>query len=150
LSTFSFQAPPPAPGRDGPSGPVGAAPTSPGTTAPAEGSPGAGGPGGAFGGIMPMLLVILPVMLLFMSMRGQTKKQKQIESSMKTGDTVITNSGMIGKVTDMTETRVKIEIAPGVSVRMLKSAISGIDGGEPKPDASKSDAAKDKPQEKKA
>jgi preprotein translocase subunit YajC len=151
LSTFSFQAPPPAPGRDSPSGPVGAAPTSPGTTAPAEGSPGAGGLGGAFGGIMPMLLVILPVMLLFMSMRGQTKKQKQIESSMKTGDTVITNSGMIGKVTDMTETRVKIEIAPGVSVRMLKSAISGIDAGEAKPDASKSgDVPKDKPQEKKA
>lgn len=145
MSTFSFQAPPPAPGRDVPGGP---APTATGTTAPAETTPAA--PGGPLGGIMPLLIVVLPIMLLFMTMRGQTKKQKQIESTMKTGDTVVTNSGMIGKVTEMTETRLKIEIAPGVSVRMLKSAISGIDAGEAKPDASKPDPSKDKPQEKKA
>ena len=102
------------------------------------------------GGIMPLLIVVLPIMLLFMTMRGSTKKQKQLESTLKTGDTVVTNSGMIGKVTEMTETRVKLEIAPGVSVRMLKSAIGGIDAGETKPDASKPDASKDKPQEKKA
>jgi preprotein translocase subunit YajC len=152
LSTFSFQAPPPAPGRDGPSGPSNAAPTSPGTpgtTAPADAPSG----GGAASNPMMLLMVLLPVLLLMMTMRGQTKKQKQVESSLKTGDTVVTNSGMIGKVTEMTELRVKIEIAPGVSVRMLKSAISGIDAGEAKPDASKTSGdapVKDKSQEKKA
>jgi preprotein translocase subunit YajC len=154
LSTFSFQAPPPAPGRDGPAG-SGPTTTTPGTTAPTD-VPGAapggiGAPGSPLGSVMPLLIVVLPILLLFMTMRGQTKKQKQVESGLKTGDTVITNSGLIGKITDMTETRVKVEIAPGVSVRMLKSAISGVDGGEPKPDATKPDAAtKDKPQEKKA
>jgi len=147
LSTFSFQAPPPAPGRDGPSGPTNAAPTSPGTTAPAEGPPGRGD---ATSNPMMLLMVLLPVLLLMMTMRGQNKKQKQVESSLKTGDTVVTSSGMIGKVTEMTELRVKIEIAPGVSVRMLKSAITGIDAGEAKPDPSKDAPAKDKAQEKKA
>jgi preprotein translocase subunit YajC len=147
LSTFSFQAPPPAPGRDGPAGPSGPAQTTPGTTAPADVPSGGGG---AASNPMMLLMVLLPVLLLMMTMRGQNKKQKQVESALKTGDTVVTNSGMIGKITEMTELRVKIEIAPGVSVRMLKSAITGIDAGEAKPDPSKDAPAKDKPQEKKA
>lgn len=142
MSTFAFQPTPAAPGREGTQAP---APTTPGT-APADGAPHGGAPGGALGGVMPLLIIVLPVLLLFMTMRGQTKKQKQLESSLKTGDTVITQSGMVGKIIEMSETRVKVEIAPGVSVRMLKSAISGVDAGEPKP----ADATKDKPQEKKA
>ena len=139
MSTYSFQ--PTAPGQ----GPAGPPPTTTGT-APADVPP-AGGGGGPFGGqIMPLLIMVLPILLIFMTMRGQTKKQKQIESSIKTGDTVITQSGLIGKITEMVgETRVKVEIAPGVSVRMLKSAISGVDAGEVK-----TAEVKDKPQEKKA
>ena len=95
-----------------------------------------------------MLIMVLPILLIFMTMRGQTKKQKQIESSVKTGDTVITQSGIIGKITEMVgETRVKVEIAPGVSIKMLKSAISGVDAGEVKTAGTD---LKDKPQEKKA
>ncbi len=137
MSTYAFQ--PSTPGASGPASP---APTQPGT-APAEGPPPGGGMGG---GIMPMLIMVLPILLIFLTMRGQTKKQKQLESNLKTGDTVITQSGLIGKITEMSETRVKVEIAPGVSVKMLKSAISGVDAGEVKT----TDAAKDKPQEKKA
>jgi preprotein translocase subunit YajC len=92
---------------------------------------------------------VLPILLIFLTMRGQTKKQKQVEGSLKTGDMVVTQSGLIGKITELIgETRVKVEIAPGVNVRMLKSAISGVDAGDVKPDAAKADA-KDKPQEKK-
>jgi preprotein translocase subunit YajC len=95
---------------------------------------------------MPLLIMVLPILLIFMTMRGQSKKQKQIEANLKTGDTVVTQSGLIGKVTEFIgETRVKVEIAPGVSVKMLKSAISGVDAGE----AKAADKA-DKPQEKKA
>jgi preprotein translocase subunit YajC len=141
LSTYSFQ--PTAPGQ----GPAAPPPTTTGT-APADGPAPGGGGGGAFGGgVMPLLIMVLPILLIFMTMRGQTKKQKQIEQGLKTGDTVITQSGLIGKVTEMIgETRVKLEIAPGVSVRMLKSAISGIDAGDQKTTAE----VKDKPQEKKA
>jgi preprotein translocase subunit YajC len=143
LSMFAFQ-PTAAPGRDAPAAP--AQPT-PGTAQHEEPPPGGGAPTGPFGGgIMPLLIMILPILLIFFTMRGQTKKQKQIESNLKTGDTVVTQSGMIGKVIELGEARVKIEIAPGVTVRMLKSAISGVDGG----DAPKTADAKDKPQEKKA
>ena len=143
LSTFAFQPTPAAPGREGAAAPAPVT-TTPGT-APAEGAPG-GAPGGALNGIMPLLIVVLPILLLFMTMRGQTKKQKQLESALKVGDHVVTQSGLFGKLVEMTDARVKVEIAPGVSVKMLKSAISGVDGGEQKP----AESTKDKPQEKKA
>ncbi len=133
-----------APGGEAPPAPA----TNTGTAAPAHAEGPAPG-GGLGGGIMPFLIMLLPILLIFMTMRGQTKKQKQLESSLKTGDQVITQSGLIGKLIDVSESRVKVEIAPGVSVRMLKSAISGVDGGESKP-AAAADAKQDKPQEKKA
>jgi preprotein translocase subunit YajC len=146
LSTYSSQ--PTAPGSQG------SAPPTSASTAPADSAP----PGGAApfgGGIMPILIMVLPILLIFVTMRGQTKKQKQVESNLKTGDTVVTQSGLIGKVIEFVgDTRVRIEIAPGVTVRMLKSAISGVDGGDVKTDGKDAkdakDATKDKPQEKKA
>jgi preprotein translocase subunit YajC len=144
LSTYAFQ--PIAPGREGPA----PAPATTGTAAPEGQTPGPAGGGGGFSGPIPLLIMLLPILLIFMTMRGQTKKQKQIESSLKTGDTVVTQSGLIGKIIEFVgETRVKVEIAPGVNVRMLKSAISGVDTGDAKPADAKADA-KDKPQEKKA
>lgn len=107
------------------------------------------GGGGLGGGITPLLIMLLPILLIFMTMRGQTKKQKAIEANLKTGDTVITQSGLIGKIVEMGENRVKIEIAPGVGVRMLKSAIQGVDGGDAKPAETK-DAKQEKAAEKKA
>lgn len=140
MSTYSFQ--PSAPGQQA-QGPAAPPPPTTGTQQP-------DGPAQGQQQSLPMmslLIMALPILLIFMTMRGQTKKQRQVESSLKTGDTVITQSGLIGKVTEMIgETRVKVEIAPGVNVKMLKSAITGVDGGDVKTNAD----AKDKPQEKKA
>ncbi|HSO00227.1 MAG TPA: preprotein translocase subunit YajC [Candidatus Nanopelagicales bacterium] len=120
--------------------------------APVEGQPAAppagqeAPPAGGLGGGLPMLLMFaLPLLLIFMMTRSQNKKQKQIESSLKSGDRVITQAGLIGKIVDIsaTSTRVKLEIAPGVNVTVLKSAIQGVDGGEA------SAEAKDKAPEKK-
>jgi len=52
--------------------------------------------------------------------------RKQIESNLKVGDRVVTRSGLVGRIVDLGE-RAKIEIAPGVTVQMLKTAIEGLD-----------------------
>jgi preprotein translocase subunit YajC len=88
--------------------------------------------------------------------RNQNKKQRQLESNLKTGDRVITQSGFIGKIIDINErsARVKLEIAPGVVVQIVKSTIQGVDAGEMSAEAKAGDKskepAKDKAQEKKA
>lgn len=88
---------------------------------------------------MSILLLALPLVLLFFMTRNQSKKQKELESSLKVGDRVVTQAGFIGKIMEMNERTAKVEIAPGVSVQMLKSAIQG-----PEPTAdSKAPASKD-------
>ena len=140
---------PSAPGRDAP----GTAPAQPVPSA----QPGAEAPKPAFDPTMIVLLLV-PLMLFFFMSRSQTKKQKELETSLKVGDKVVLRSGMIGKIIESGD-RMKIEIAPGVKVECLKSAIEGKDVG-PAVDAKAKESAKeapkepskdkDKPQEKKA
>lgn len=94
-----------------------------------------------------LLMFALPLLLIFMMTRNQNKRQRQMESSLKTGDRVITTGGFIGKILDINaeSTRVKLEIAPGVNIQVLKSAIQGVDGG-----GEAAATAKTKDQEKKA
>ncbi len=132
----------PAPGRpaDG-----NAAPTT-AQTQPADAPPGApaapGGIGGFFAGPGQFLIFLVPLAFLLFMSRNQNKKQREIESSIKVGDRVVTRAGVIGKVTDVGERIIKLELAPGVNVQFLKTAIEGIDAGDPK-DPKKDDAKKD-------
>lgn len=89
-----------------------------------------GQPGGGMGGMLMMLLAFLPVILMmWFTSRSQQKKQKALEAKLKKGDRVLTQSGLVGKLAEIGDPRyVKIEIAPGVRVQMLKTAIAGIEG----------------------
>jgi preprotein translocase subunit YajC len=111
---------------------------------------------------MLILIMALPLLLVILTSRNQSKKQKKIEASLKVGDRVFTRSGLIGKLTEIGERTTKVEIAPGVTVQMLKTAIEGTDTPDAakaaaRPETSKDkepskdkDSLKDKPQEKKA
>jgi preprotein translocase subunit YajC len=102
-----------------------------------------------------ILIMALPLLLVVTTSRSQSKKQKKIEESLKVGDRVITRAGLIGKLTELGERTAKIEIAPGVSVQMLKSSIEGVDAppaakSADAKDAGDKESAKDRAQEKKA
>jgi preprotein translocase subunit YajC len=105
-----------------------------GMTVPAPGpapAPSAAPPGG--GGSMLMMLVFLVPFILFMffTNRSQTKKQKDMESKLKKGDRIVTQSGLVGKLIDPLEGRhARIEIAPGVKVQILRTSIAGLDVDE--------------------
>jgi preprotein translocase subunit YajC len=87
------------------------------------------------GGMMPALITLLPwlffiiVFYYFFVAAPMKKKQKAFQemmSSLKSGDRVLTNSGMYGVVTGITDRTVKLRIANNVVVDMDKSAISGL------------------------
>jgi preprotein translocase subunit YajC len=99
-------------------------------------------------GPLGSMIYILPLMLIFFmlwSTRSQAKKQKELESSLKPGDVVVTQSGLIGKIIDLGEVNAKLEIAPGVNVKVRKASIQGPAEGDAKPAE-----PKDKANEKKA
>ncbi len=105
-----------------------------------------------FGNMVVMAPLLLMVVVLFFLSRADRKKRQQVESNLKKGDRVVTRSGLIGKLTELGERTVRIELAPGVHVTMLKNAIEGLDGGDTvasaKKDEPKDDKAKDKDKEK--
>ena len=99
-----------------------------------QSAPSGGGAGGGALGMLFPLLIMVP--FLFLMFRRQ-KKEKEARSSLKKGDTVVSQSGLIGELMEMDEKLAKVKIAPGTTVRMLVSSISPL-GAEPE---KKTDAA---------
>jgi preprotein translocase subunit YajC len=105
--------------------------TGTGTTDPGVPAGSAGAPGGAPQGSPPsMVTMLLPFLILvpflFLSFRRQ-KKEKEARSSLKKGDRVVTQSGLIGELVDLDERIGKLKIAPGTTVQVLASSLSPFD-----------------------
>jgi len=86
--------------------------------APAQGSP------NLITGLLPLVLVF--VVFWFFMIRPQMKKQKELanyRNSIGKGDKVITTGGIYGKVVEVAENIVTVEIANDVRIRVDKSAI---------------------------
>ena len=72
--------------------------------------------------------IIMFVILYFMLLRPQMKKQKEHQgfvTGLKRGDEVITQSGILGKIEGLTEQFVTLEIADGVRIKMLRAQVAG-------------------------
>lgn len=83
------------------------------------------------GGIMSFLPMIAFIAILyFLLIRPQQKRQKQHQnllSTIKKGDKVVTNSGIIATVSKVVnDQEVILEIAKDVHCKFVKSAISGM------------------------
>ncbi len=80
------------------------------------------------GGFVPILL-IFGIMYLLM-IRPQQKKMKEhraMVEALRRGDQVVTQGGIIGKVTKVKEDgEVEVEIARDVKVRVMKSTITTV------------------------
>ncbi len=106
--------------------------------------------GGIAGGIEAFLpLIAIFVVFYFLLIRPQQKRAKQHKemlSQLRRGDRVVTGGGIFGTVNKVvSDTEVSVEIADGVRVRVLRSAIQEI-LSKPEPVAAskdKDDAAKD-------
>ncbi|MBB1496944.1 preprotein translocase subunit YajC [Paracoccus sp. MC1862] len=89
-------------------------------------APAAGG-GAAFAQFIPLILVFL--IMYFLIMRPQQKKMKlhrQMIETLKKGDTVITQGGIIGKVMAVRDDEVEVEIAQGVRIRVVRPTIAQV------------------------
>ncbi len=102
-----------------------------GGSAPSTGG-GAGAEGGAAqqGGLMGMLfpLAIFVLIFYFFIIRPQKKRDKQQKNmidSISRGDQIITIGGFYGTVREVRDDSFQIEIAEGVRVTILKSAVQG-------------------------
>ena len=84
-----------------------------------------------------LLLVGMFALFYFLMIRPQQKRMKlhqQMISNLKRNDTVVLNSGVIGKVVRVEDKEVGLEIAQGVTVKAVKAMITEVRAkGEPAP-----------------
>ena len=89
--------------------------------------PSAGGPQGLLIQLAPLLLLF--VLFYFMLIRPQQKRMKEHQAmiaAVKRGDTVVLPSGVIGKVVRVEDAEVGVEIAQGVTVKVVKAMITEV------------------------
>jgi len=72
------------------------------------------------------MMALVFVVFYFFMIRPQSKRQKEIKKqreAMKAGDSVVTSGGIYGKVKDVKETTVTIEIADNVRIKVDKNSV---------------------------
>ena len=90
----------------------------------------AGAPGGAQMGLMNLLFpIILIAAFYFLLIRPQTKRAKEHKTmveALKKGDEVVTGGGMLGRIIDVGDNFIQLEIAEGVQIKLQKHAIGSL------------------------
>ena len=83
--------------------------------------------GGLQSSLMSMLpLILMFVVLYFVMIRPQMKKQKEHRAmidALAKGDEIVTGGGMLGKVTKLGEGNISLEVAAGVEIQVQRSAV---------------------------
>ena len=82
------------------------------------------------GGIAPLLMMgVFIVIFYFLLIRPQQKKQKehqQLVNKLASGDEVVTTGGILGKIVDIGDTFVTLEVADGVRMKVQKFQIASL------------------------
>jgi preprotein translocase subunit YajC len=74
-------------------------------------------------------LIFLMVIFYFLLIRPQQKRQKEhanLISQLKTGDRVVTNSGIHGIIANVKDTTILLKVADNVKVEMDKAAVASV------------------------
>lgn len=84
-------------------------------------------PGGSF---QPLILMVgLFAVFYFLIIRPQNKKQKehrQMVAALAAGDEVVTAGGVLGKVTEVGEQFLDVEIASNVTVKVQRHTVAAV------------------------
>ena len=93
----------------------------------AQTAPAAAAGGDMMSSLTSMLpLVLMFVVLYFVMIRPQMKKQKEHRAmidALAKGDEIVTAGGLLGKVSKLGEGYLSVEVAPGMEVQMQRSAV---------------------------
>ena len=88
---------------------------------------GEGGPGGMLATFAPLILIF--VVFWFLLIRPQQKKAKEhraMAGALSKGDEVVTNGGLLGRITSVGDAFLTVEVAAGTEVRVQRSAVANL------------------------
>ncbi|HEX9707205.1 MAG TPA: preprotein translocase subunit YajC [Steroidobacteraceae bacterium] len=87
----------------------------------------AGTTAGTLGTILPLVLIF--VVFYFLLIRPQTKRAKEhreMVGKLAAGDEVVTNGGILGRISEVGEHFITLDVATGVAIRVQKIQIAQL------------------------
>ena len=89
------------------------------------------GAGGAQGSPFPSLimLVVLFALFYFLLIRPQQKRQKehrQMTEKLAKGDEIVTQGGVLGRISKISDAFITLEIAEGTEIRVQRAAVATL------------------------
>ena len=88
---------------------------------------GASGPADSMMGLLPIILMF--VLLYFMMIRPQMKRQKEhkaMAEALKAGDEVISAGGILGRITKIADSYITVEIAENTQIVVQRAAVQTL------------------------
>ena len=84
-------------------------------------------PGGGLGSLLlPLVFIGLMFFLMIRPQMKRAKEHRELIAKLAKGDEVITNGGIAGRIEDLGEAFVTVEIADGVRVKLQRAAIAAV------------------------
>jgi len=87
----------------------------------------AGGGDAGFMGLLPIILMF--VLLYFLMIRPQMKRakeQKQMVEALQKGDEVVTAGGVVGRISEMGDAYLTLEVAPNTAITVQRTAVQTL------------------------
>jgi len=76
--------------------------------------------------LFPVALIAIFYFLLIRPQQKRNKDHKKMVAEAAKGDEIITSGGILGKITEVGDHFATLEIAPNLSVQLMKSSISSV------------------------
>ena len=98
-----------------------------------QGGIGGGAPAGMEGLKSFLPLILMFVIFYFLLIRPQQKRQKEhkaLLANLKRGDEVVTAGGMMGRITNVADTFVTVEVAEKVRLKIARGQIMSVTKSE--------------------
>jgi len=105
---------------------------------------GSAAPQSPLAGFMPILMMLVIFVPFFLLMSRRQKKETQARASLKKGDRVMTNAGLIGELVEMDDRIAKVKISPSVTVQIVANTVSPFTEPAPSKELKEAKPASDK------
>ncbi|HDZ16144.1 MAG TPA: preprotein translocase subunit YajC [Methylophaga aminisulfidivorans] len=89
-------------------------------TASAAGSP------GLMDFAFPIILLVLFYFMLIRPQQKRAKEHKNMQSALAKGDEVVTDGGLMGKINEITDNAIAIQIADTVEVKVRRESVNAV------------------------
>ena len=86
-----------------------------------------GGTPGIAAQLLPLVLIFVIFWFLLIRPQNQRmKKHREMLAAIKRGDVIVTNGGLIGKVTKVADDELTVDLGEGVKVKALRTMIADV------------------------